>query len=53
MDKFLALDKIIRDAYVAGDKDTLLRVAGMLALRADEQTLGTVVRALTPEEVPA
>jgi hypothetical protein len=53
MDKFLALDKIIRDAYVAGDKDLLLKVAGVLALHADERTLGTVLRTLEDAEVSA
>jgi hypothetical protein len=53
MDKFLALDKILRDAYVAGDKDALLRIAGVLALYADDRTLGTVLTALEKKEVSA
>ena len=50
MDEFLAVDKIIRDAYAAGDKDTLLRVAGVLALHAAPDDL---LRALNALEVPA
>jgi hypothetical protein len=39
MDLFLQLDKHIRDAYVAGDKDKLLAIAGTLSLYADETCL--------------
>jgi hypothetical protein len=53
MDKFLALDKIICDAYVADDKMLLLKIAGVLALHADERTLGTVLRSLEDAEVRA
>jgi hypothetical protein len=38
-DSFMELDKHIRDAYVAGDKDALLAIAGVLALYADETGL--------------
>lgn len=53
MDKFLALDKIIRDAYFAGDTMLLLKVADMLAVHADERTLTAILGVLTPEEVSA
>lgn len=36
---FLDFDRILRDAYVAGDKDALLTIAGTLALFADERAL--------------
>jgi hypothetical protein len=39
MEDFLALDKHIRDAYVAGDKDLLLTIASTLALHSDEKAL--------------
>jgi hypothetical protein len=53
MDKFLALDKILRDAYAADDKMLLLKIAGVLALHADERTLDTVLRTLEDVEVSA
>lgn len=53
MSKFLELDKIIRDAFAADDKVMLLRVADMLAVYADERTLGTVLSALEHKGVSA
>lgn len=56
MDKFIALDKIIRDAYVAGDTMLLLKVAGVLALHADERVLTATLATLAdvaPETVTA
>jgi hypothetical protein len=53
MDKFLTLDKIIRDAFVAGDTVLLLKVADMLAVYADERTLSAVLGALDHKEVSA
>jgi hypothetical protein len=52
-DPFLQLDKIMCDAYAADDKMTLLKIAGALALFADERALVATLAAVTPEAVTA
>ena len=55
-DSFMKLDKIIRDAYVADDKMLLLKIAGVLALHADERVLTATLASLAdvaPEAVTA
>jgi len=50
METFLALDKVIRDAFVSQDHLKLLRVAGALALYADERTLKMTLNSIKEEQ---
>jgi hypothetical protein len=52
-ESFLQLDRIMCDAYAADDKMLLLKIAGVLALYADEKTLTATLAAVTPEAVTA